>query len=85
MKKIYIQFWDADRDEWEWREFSTSDVDELMEREIIDTDALGYAMDDQAAFDGALEKMTEAGGVWSYERFCNAYLDLTDHEIRIKA
>ena len=43
-KKIYIQFWNADTDEWEWREFSTDEVDELMQLEIIDCDSLGYAM-----------------------------------------
>lgn len=84
-KTIYIQFWNADTAEWEWREFATSDIPELMELEIIDTDALGYAMDDQAAFDKVTDAMIEAREPWTYERMVNTYLENTDHEIRIKA
>jgi hypothetical protein len=84
-KTIYIQFWNADTAEWEWREFATGDIPELMELGIIDTGALGYAMDDQAAFDKVMDAMIEAREPWTYERMVNTYLDHTDHEIRIKA
>lgn len=56
-----------------------------MELEIIDTDALGYAMDDQAAFDATLLAMTEKGGVWSWGDLVADYLARTDRQIRIKA
>lgn len=85
-KKIYIQFWNADTDEWEWREFSTDEVDELMQLEIIDCDSLGYAMGvDQDAFEAALLHMTELNRAFSYKDFVDYYLSITDKEIRINA
>jgi hypothetical protein len=84
-KVIYIEFWNADTPGWEWREFSTSEITDLMEMGIIDFDALGYAMDDQDAFDKVLELMSESREAWTGERLVNTYLDHTDHEIRIKA
>lgn len=82
-KVIYIQFWNADTGAFEWREFYTSEIDELMDSGIIDNDTLGYAMDDSEAFNAAMDKLDASGEAWSYERFVNEYLDLTDHEIRI--
>ena len=85
-KKIYIEFWNADTGEWEWREFATDEIDSLMEMEIIDTDSLGYAMGvDQEAFDNALIHMTELNRAFSYKEFVDYFLSLTDKEIRIKA
>lgn len=84
-KKIYIQFWNADTAKFEWREFATGEIDNLMELEIIDNDLLGYAMDDQDAFDAVMKEMIEEREPWTYEKMVNAYLDRTDHEIRIKA
>lgn len=84
--KIYIQFWNAETDEYEWREFSTDEIDELMRFGFIDEDLLGYAMGiDQAAFDQALIRMTELNRPWCYKEFADCFLSLTDKEIRIKA
>lgn len=85
MSKIYIEFYNADTDEMEWREFSPEEIDWLMEKEIIDTDSLGYAMDDQKAFDEALIRATQKGGVFSYSDIVKTYLSLTDKDIRIRA
>lgn len=84
-KVIYIQFWNADTGEMEWREFASCDVDSLMELEILDVDTLGYYMDDPVAFDATLLAMTEKGGVWSWGDLVADYLARTDHEIRIPA
>ena len=84
-KKIYIQFWSADRGAYEWREFSTGEIDELMDLGIIDEDTLGYAMDDHDAFDQAMEALEKSGEAWSYGRFVAEYLSRTDHEIRTEA
>lgn len=85
MSKIYIEFYNADTDEMEWREFSPEEIDWLMEKEILDTDSLGYAMDDQKAFDEALIRATQKGGVFSYSDIVKTYLSLTDKDIRIRA
>lgn len=85
MARIFIEFLNADNGEMEWRPFSPEDIDWLMEKEIIDTDSLGYAMDDQKAFDEALIRATQKGGVFSYSDIIKTYLSLTDKEIRIKA
>lgn len=84
--KIYIQLYNADAGKEDWLEFNTNeDLEFLMEKQMIDFDDLGYAMDDQAAFDEVLELMSESTGPWSYSKIVNAYLDRTDHEIRIRA
>ena len=84
-KKIYIQFWNADTAKFEWREFATSEIDGLMELEIIDNDSLGYAMDDHKAFDVVMDAMIAAREPWSYENMVNAYMEHTDHQIKIFA
>lgn len=84
--KIYIQFWNPNTDEYEWREFATDEIDELMRLGIIDEDLLGFAMGiDQAAFDEALIRMTELNRPWCYKEFADTFLSLTDKEIRIRA
>ena len=85
-KKIYIEFFNADENKNEWREFSTDEIDELMRLGIIDEDLLGYAMGtDQTAFDNALIHMSELNRMWCYKEFVDYFLDHTDKEIRIKA
>lgn len=83
--KMYIQFWNVDEEKEEWREFSTGDIPFLMEKGIIDEDSLGYYMDDSDAFERALLHMSESNEGWSYERFVDYYLSLTNKELRIKA
>lgn len=85
MERIFIEFYNADKDEMEWRAFSPEEIDDLMRLEILDTDSLGYAMDDQKAFDEALIRATQKGGVFSYSDIVKTYLSLTDKDIRIKA
>ena len=48
--RIHLEVWNADTDEWEWRDFSASDIDDLLDKEIIDVDTLGYCMNDSEAF-----------------------------------
>lgn len=85
MARIFIEFLNADNGEMEWRPFTPEDIDWLMEKEILDTDSLGYAMDDQKAFDEALIRATQKGGVFSYSDIVKTYLSLTDKDIRIRA
>lgn len=85
MARVFIEFYNADTGKMEWRPFAPADIDCLMEKEIIDTDSLGYAMDDQKAFDEALIRATQKGGAFSYSEIVEAYLSLTDSDIRIKA
>lgn len=84
MNRFFLEFWNPDTDEMEWREFFPEEVDELMEREMIDVDMLSGAMTDQKAFDEALVRETEKGGIYSYSDFVKTYLSLTDKDIRIR-
>lgn len=84
MNRFFLEFWNPDTDEMEWREFSPEEIDWLMEKEIIGTDSLGYAMDDQKAFDEALIRASQKGGVFSYSDIVKTYLSLTDKDIRIR-
>ena len=84
MNRFFLEFWNPDTDEMEWREFFPEEVDELMEREMIDVDMLSGAMTDQNAFDEALIRETKKGGIYSYSDFVKTYLSLTDKDIRIR-
>lgn len=64
--------------------YSPEDIDWMMDKEIIDTDQLGYAMTDCKAFDEALLKLTEMGGVMSFGKIVEMYLSMTDEDIVIR-
>lgn len=86
MKKVvYIEFYNSDTGAIEWREFAPAEIDELMRLEIIDTDSLGYYMDDTEAFDAMIKAVSASNRPWSYGEMVNYYLDHTDREIRIRA
>lgn len=85
MARIFIEFYNADNGAMEWTPFAPEEIDELMEKEIIDADSLGYAMEDQKSFDEALIRATQKGGAFSYSEIVEIYLSLTDSDIRIRA
>lgn len=80
---IYIEMWNADTNEWEWREFSTKEIDELMEMGIIDEDTLGYAMKDLETFESIFEEMDAENRPFTFCEFVERYIKSTGEEIRI--
>ena len=84
-KQFFLRFWNAEKDETEEIPFSTSEIDWMMEKEMIDTDSLGYAMNDHEAFEKALLHMTESNRAWKYSEFVDLYLSLTDKPLIIEA
>ena len=83
--RIFLEMWNPEIDKMEWMPFGVEDVDFLMEKEIIDTDSLGYAMTDSAAFEMALLKMTEMNRAFTYSELVEIYLSMTDEDIHIEA
>lgn len=81
-KRVYLQIWNPDTDELEWREFSIDEVDELMDCEILDTDTLGYAMDNAEAFEKVMEMVS--GRVFTYSEVVREYTRLTNEDLRIE-
>lgn len=83
MANIYLKIWNADTNEDEEREFFTSEIDELMDAEIIDTDALGYAMKDTAAFAEVMDELD--GKAYTYGEIVERYIERTGERIVIEA
>lgn len=83
--RIFLEMWNPETDKMEWMPFAAEDIDFLMEKEIIDTDSLGYAMNDSEAFEMALLKITEMKRSFTYSEFVENYLSITDENIHIKA
>lgn len=83
--KIYIKIWNPDTNEDEWREFNTSEIDELMEQEIIDTDTLGWAMKDSQALSDAIDFVSQnSPRGFTFEAIVDKYIEMTGQEIRIE-
>lgn len=80
---IYIEFYKEDGESTEWREFLTSDIEDLMRYEIIDTDTLGYAMKDMESFDKAFDELRNSGKPFGYKEVADKYIELSGQEIRI--
>ena len=83
-RKILITRWNADKDADEWLEFDTNEIDGLFEMGIIDADTLGFAMNDQEAFEKAFEAMESADHSFTHAELVNVYIDNTTQEIRIE-
>lgn len=84
-KDLYIQFYNADMGRNEWLKFDPAEVDSLMDLGILDTDTLGYFMQDKDAFDKALDSISKAPGPMNYGQFVSEYLKTADSDIRITA
>lgn len=83
--RIYIETWDTKKFKFKWVGYGTEDIDTLMDVGIIDTDSLGWAMNDSKAFNKAMDFISQYPGEFSYSEFVEMYLSLTDEDIRIKA
>ena len=84
-KDLYIEFYDADAGKMEWRKFEPSEVDSLMELGILDTDTLGYYMQDKEAFEKAMSEISCVSGPMSYGQLVAVYLTHSDSDLMIKA
>lgn len=84
MARFYVEFSNPETNETERKVYAPQEIDELMCAEIIDTDHLGFAMDDTEAFDRALLKCTERSGAISYCQFVEAYLEEADKDIIVR-
>ena len=83
IERIHIARWNPDTNKTEWDNYSTKDIDFLMEKEVIDTDTLGYAMRDHDAFAKALDNVSAKLGSFSYSDLVGEYLSLTNKDIWI--
>lgn len=81
--RIHIQRWDGETNKMVCDDYSTKDVDFLMEKGIIDNDQLGYAMDDCKAFNEAMEYCCEVLGSFTYDDLTREYLKRTNRDIWI--
>ena len=84
-KQFFLRIWNADKNETENVPFDTSEIDWMMEEEMIDNDMIGFAMNDADAFERALLHMTESNRAWKYSEFIDLYLGLTDKPLIIEA
>lgn len=84
-ERIYLELWNPETDTYYKLGFLPEDIDFLMEKEIISTDSLGAAMNDQDAFEVALLEMTGKNRPFSYSDLVGEYLSLTKEDIIIKA
>lgn len=80
---IYIEFYKEDGESTEWRGFFTSEIEELMESGIIDTDMLGYAMKDMDSFNKAYDELVKTGKPFGYKEWVDKYIELSGQEVRI--
>lgn len=81
--RIHIRLWNAETGTWEWLNFSSDDIEDLLYYGIINVDALGYAMKDNNAFNKAFSKLCNRA--YSYNELVAEYLDNTDFDINIVA
>lgn len=81
-KKIYLNIWNPDTNEEEWREFAIDEIDELYESEIIDEDMIGAAMDEEL-FDKTMQRFE--GKTFTMSEIVSEYMDVANiSELRIR-
>ena len=78
---IYLKIWNPETDETEERPFYTSEVEDLIDAEIIDDDMLGAAMKNVEAFTEVMRELE--GTAYTYEDIVNAYIEKTGERVVI--
>ena len=85
MKKLTIEFYNADNGRMELREFAPAEVDDLMKYGILDADELGYYMDDAEAFEKAMDTISKTPRPMSFGELVSVYLENAKSDIQIRA
>lgn len=82
MANIYLKIWNADTNEDEELEVSTNEIDNLLDEEIIDIDALSYAMNAEE-FEKVMDEFW--GKTFTCGEFVERYIERTGERIVIEA
>ena len=81
-QKIYLNIWNPDTNEDEWREFAVEEIDELCSMGIIDADMIGAAMN-QELFEKAMQKLECT--VFTMSQIVSEYMAIANvEELRIR-